>query len=82
MNTIQISLTDEIQKWIEREVQIGGFATLGDYVQELVREAKERQEVEDQLLNGLQSGELQNATPQWWRELRTEIESDGKLKGE
>ena len=76
MNTIQISLPDEMQEWIEHEVQAGGFATLSDYFRELVREAKLRQELENQLIAGLNSGEPQKATSQWWAALHSEIERE------
>jgi putative addiction module CopG family antidote len=76
MATIHISLPDEMQEWVEHEVQAGGFATPSDYVQELLREAKVRQELETQLIAGLDSGEPQKATPQWWADLHLEIKGE------
>lgn len=46
MSTLQISLPDELQNWIEREARRRGYANAGEFVGVLLHEEKTKREVQ------------------------------------
>lgn len=46
MATMTVSLPDPLKDWIEERVAAGDFASASDYVRELVRRDRQRQDVE------------------------------------
>jgi len=77
MSTMNISLPDDMKSWVDEEVQNGGFASASEFFRQLVRDAKARKEsevrrarLETLLIEGVESGEPQAATMEWWNEVR------------
>lgn len=82
MSTINISLPDEMQSWVEEEVRAGGFDGAGEFFRQLVREAKARKETQKRqtelealLIEGIES-EPEVADARWWSDLRAEMETE------
>ena len=85
MNTLMISLPEEMSQWVEKAVQKGGFSSASDYFHQLVREAQANSESAERerkkaelvaLLNeGLES-ETIVVTPEWWANFREELEQE------
>ena len=72
---ITISLRPELMPQIEAAAQHRGQA-LADFLAKLVEEAITEpadEELERQLLEGLDSGEPIEVTPEYWQQLRTEL---------
>lgn len=75
--TMNISLPDAMKAFVEEQVQSGGFGTVSEYVRDLVRrDQKERAQdrLEALLLEGLESGPGEPVTPEFWNNLRREVQ--------
>jgi antitoxin ParD1/3/4 len=75
METIDISLPVSMKEFIEEQVADGGYKTVSDYVQALVREDQKRkaqEKLEALLLEGLE-GEGTVVTEAWWEEFRSRV---------
>ena len=75
--TMNISLPDAMKAFVEQQVQSGGFGTVSEYVRDLVRrDQKERAQdrLEALLLEGLEGGPGEPVTPEFWNNLRREIQ--------
>lgn len=44
MPTMTISLPEQMKRWIDEQVDAGGYASASDYVRDLVRRDRERRE--------------------------------------
>lgn len=74
--TMNISLPELLRDHVHKRVTEGGFANASDFVRTLIREDRERQakaELELLLLEGVRSGEAQEATDAYWDALKAEI---------
>lgn len=75
--TMNISLPDAMKAFVEEQVQSGGFGTVSEYVRDLVRrDQKERAQdrLKALLLEGLESGPGEPVTPEFWNNLRREVQ--------
>jgi antitoxin ParD1/3/4 len=71
-----IILPDEIQSLIDAEVREHGFADAADYLTTLVRQDQKRRakdELEQYILEGIDSGDYVEMTAETWRELRLNL---------
>jgi antitoxin ParD1/3/4 len=71
-----IILPDEIQSVIDAEVREHGFADAADYLATLVRQDQKRRakdELEQYILEGIDSGDYVEMTAETWRELRLNL---------
>lgn len=76
MKTMNISLPDEMRAFVEEQLESGGYSTASEYIRELIRTAqkeKARARLEALLLEGLDSGEPIEVTPQFWEARRDEL---------
>ena len=81
MQVSELLLPETLERFVEREVAEGGYESTEKYIRHLIsvehkRRAKER--LQALIEEGLDSGEPEEATPEWWVELRTEIARDSK----
>lgn len=69
MTTLNISLPDAMRKWIEDQLEGGGYGNASEYIRELIREDQKRkaeERLEVLLLEGLNSGRVVEVTPEYW----------------
>ena len=74
MTSMNISLPDELKQYVEGQTK-SGYSTPSEYVRELIREDQKRraqQQLEQLLLEGLNSGESIPVNKKFWKELKTE----------
>jgi antitoxin ParD1/3/4 len=74
--TMNISLPENLKDFVESRVQSGDYSSVSEFMRELVRrEQKEqlRDQLEQKLLDGLNSGESIESTPAMWRDLHQEV---------
>lgn len=74
MNSLNLELPEPLHSFVEAEAADGGFASPGQYVESLVREEqikKARQRLEQELLEGLDSGEPITMDDQAWALIQT-----------
>ena len=76
MVLMNISLPELLRDHVQRRAVERGFANASDFVQALIREDCEREakaEIELLLLEGMRSGEAEEATGAYWRALKAEF---------
>jgi antitoxin ParD1/3/4 len=74
---LSISLSEQIQAFVEEQASVSGFNSVNDYVNHLILREKERvaqqEKIESLLLEGLDSGEPIEATDDWWEQKRDRL---------
>ena len=81
MQTMNISLPDPMKQYVEEQVTAGDYSSASEYMRELVRADQTRnarEQLERTLLESLSEGEAQEATPEFWNTLRTELSKRAK----
>ena len=76
MQTMNISLPDTLKDFVEEQVSSGNYSSASEYMRELLRGALERkanERLHALLLEGLESGGLREATPEFWSNMRSDI---------
>lgn len=66
MSSVNISLPDSLRAFVERRTEEQGYATMSDYLRDLILRDQERQgqgRLEELLLEGLNSGDAIEVTP-------------------
>jgi antitoxin ParD1/3/4 len=74
--TMNISLPELLRDHVQQRVAEGGFANASDFVRTLIREDRERQDkarLEAMLMEGVRSGEAEEADGAYWDRLKDEI---------
>ena len=75
MQTMHISLPDQLKELVDAQVNTGRYSTVSEYVRDLIRDDEKRRaqaELEALLLEGIRSGEPTEMTRQDWIEIRSE----------
>lgn len=83
MQTMNISLPDPMKQYVEEQVTAGDYSSASEYVRELVRADQKRnarEQLEQTLLASLLEGEPEQATPEFWATLRTELSKRSKTR--
>ncbi|CAD0229261.1 conserved hypothetical protein [Planktothrix agardhii] len=76
MKSINISLPESMQAYIQEQVASGAYGTASEYFWELVRQDQKRKEearLETLLLEGLDSGEVTPMTAENWSDIRQAV---------
>jgi antitoxin ParD1/3/4 len=80
MTTMNISLPAAMRKFVEKQVSEEGYSTASEYIRTLVREEQKRkakEKLESLILEGLNSGESIEVTPEYWEEIRRRLQERG-----
>jgi antitoxin ParD1/3/4 len=67
-----------MRQFIEDQINSGSYGTASEYMRALIRDDQKRkaqERLEALLLEGLDSGDPIEATPEFWRELKGKIEA-------
>lgn len=79
MAALNFSLPDDLKRWIESQVESGGYGNTSEYIRELVRmdrKKKSEERLETLLLQGLESletGKGIEIDPAFWERKRQEL---------
>lgn len=76
MASLNISLPQSLKDYVEGQVQAAGYSTPSEYVRELLRQDQQRraeQRLEALLLEGLNSGDPIEITPEYWENKRRQL---------
>ncbi len=76
MTTLNISLPDEMKRFVECQVAQGGYSTSSEYLRELIRQDQKRraqEKLEAKLIEGLRSGAATEMKRKDWDEIRQQI---------
>lgn len=83
MQTMNISLPNPMKQYVEEQVTVGAYSSASEYMRELVRADQKRnarERLERTLLESLAEDEAQEATPEFWNTLRTELSKRAKAR--
>jgi antitoxin ParD1/3/4 len=75
MQTMNISLPDELKQFVDQQIASGRYSTASEYVRELIRgdeKRKAQEQLETLLLEGVQSSESTAMTQEDWADIRRE----------
>ncbi len=75
MQTMNISLPDQLKEFVEGQIGAGRYSSVSEYVRDLIRDDEKRkaqENLEALLLEGLRSGEPTEMTRRDWAEIRQE----------
>ena len=75
MQTMNISLPDQLKDFVDEQIGSGRYSSVSEYMRELIRDDERRKaqdKLEAMLLEGLQSGEPTEMTRQDWADIRRE----------
>jgi antitoxin ParD1/3/4 len=75
MQTMNISLPDQLKEFVDEQVDSGRYSTVSEYVRELIRideKRKTQEKLEALLMEGIQSSEPTEMTRQDWDDIRRE----------
>jgi antitoxin ParD1/3/4 len=75
--TMNVSMPVVLKEYVEKQAEALGYASSSEYIRELVREDQKRRaeaRLEALLLEGLNSGDPIEVTPQFWEEGRKRLE--------
>ena len=76
MDTMDIAIPENLKEFVQHQVERGGYSSVSEYVRELIR-ADQRRKVQEQLeaeiLKGLESGEATPMTADDWTAIRQEV---------
>ena len=75
MQTMNISLPDQLKEFVDEQVGAGRYSSVSEYVRELIRDDERRktqEKLETMLMEGLQSGEPTEMTREDWADIRRE----------
>ena len=76
MASLNISSPQSLKDYVEGQVQAAGYSTPSEYVRELLRQDQQRraeQKLEALLLEGLNSGDPIEITPEYWENKRRQL---------
>jgi antitoxin ParD1/3/4 len=76
MASLNISLPQSLKDYVEDQVKANGYSTPSEYVRELLRQDQQRrteQRLEELLLQGLNSGDPIEISPEYWENKRRQL---------
>jgi antitoxin ParD1/3/4 len=75
MQTMNISLPDQLKEFVDHQVGSGRYSTVSEYVRDLIREDEKRaaqERLEALLVEGIQSSQPTEMNRQDWEDIRRE----------
>ena len=77
MSTMNVSLPDELKAYVDDQVEEGGYGSTSEYVRDLIRRDKDRQQLRRALLDGAASAPGPIADSSYFETLRGRIRTAG-----
>jgi antitoxin ParD1/3/4 len=75
MSTMNVSLPDELKSYVDDQVGGGDYGSTSEYVRDLIRRDRDRQQLRRLLLDGATSGDGPIADDAYFATLRDRIRS-------
>ncbi len=73
MSTMNISLPENMKRFVDDQVSERGYSTSGEYVRELIRKDQDRQQLRGLLLEGAPSAPTAPADADYFESLRDRV---------
>ncbi len=77
MSTMNVSLPDELKAYVDDQVGEGGYGSTSEYVRDLIRRDKDRQQLRRALLDGAASAPGPIVDSSYFETLRGRIRTAG-----
>ena len=74
--SVHFSLPAPMRRWVEAQIEAGRYGNLSEYIRELIRRDQDRavqDRLERLLLEGLESGNPVEVTPEFWERKKKEL---------
>ena len=74
--SVHFSLPAPMRRWVEAQIEAGRYGNLSEYIRELIRRDQDRaaqERLERLLLEGLESGNPIDVTPEFWERKKQEL---------
>ena len=71
--TMNVSIPDELKSFVETQVAAEGYGTSSEYVRELIRRDRQRNQLRHLILDGLAAGTSQPVDDAFWGTLRERV---------
>ena len=76
MPTIDVSLTDALQSFVDQQVADSDFETCSEYIQDLISRERDRQKLRDLIMAGVNSPPAVVADDEFFDQLYRRLDSD------
>jgi antitoxin ParD1/3/4 len=74
MTTLRVEISDATAQFLAEQAKAGGFESASEYLAALAAEAEaNREAIEYELAEGVESGPAREMTPQDWDELKNRV---------
>ncbi len=73
MTTMNVSLPDELKDFVDERVDRSGYGSTSEYVRDLIRRDRERQQLRELIVEGLGSEQVGPADEAFFAGLRSKI---------
>jgi antitoxin ParD1/3/4 len=77
MTTMNISLPEALKAFVDEQVAAHAYGSASEYVRELIRKERDREQLRALLLEGLESGPAEPVEDSFFDELRRSIRNAG-----
>lgn len=81
MGTMNISLPDEMKRFVDQQVREGLYAGSSDYMRALIRKEQDVARLQAMLQEGLDSGPAEPVTDAWFDDLRRRLRARARKIG-
>ena len=75
MSTMNISLPDELKAFVDQRIQADGYGTSSEYMRELIRRDKDRQQFRQYLLDGMNAPPAGDMDDDYFVSLRAQVKT-------
>ena len=75
MSTMNVTLPDDLQSYVDQQVAEHGFLTCSEYIRELIRKERDRQQLRALVLEGMASPPAAVADAEYFDQLRSLVSS-------
>ena len=78
MTTVNITLPDSLQSFVDQQVAERGFETCSDYIHDLLQRELDRQKLRNLVLEGVNSPPAGVVDAEFFDQLRERVREDGR----
>lgn len=81
--TMNVSLPEDLKRWVDEQVESGGYGTASEYLRDMLRRARERQlrhRIDAMLIEAVESGANVTLDDRDWTSIRSAARASVKPK--
>lgn len=70
---LTVSLAPELRNWIDTAIESGGYSSASDFVATLIRNHRRGEQLDQLLMEGLESGPAKQPSQTYWAEKKAAL---------